>query len=116
MHIPLKFGDDRFNGSKVTAVNLIPRWRPPPSFGKGSRYTGDVGSFRKGVPDFLIAFHCNFVDILHSFLANRRNAQKISVLSLPLPIRSKFRVIRGDPHRPTLIFLKLDETCFPTSH
>ena len=87
MHIPLEFGDDRFNGSIVTAVNLIPRWRPPPSFGKGSRYTGDVGSFRKGVPDFLIAFHCNFVDILHSFLANRRNAQKISVLSLPLPIR-----------------------------
>ena len=44
----------------------------------------------KGVRDFLIAFNVNSVDILHSFLTNRRNVVKIPVLTLPPPIHPKF--------------------------
>ena len=41
----------------------------------------------KGVPNFLIVFHCSFVDILHRFLTNPRNVAKILVLTLPPPIQ-----------------------------
>ena len=41
------------------------------------------------VPDFLIAFHCNFVDILRGFFTNGRNAIKIPAFTPALPINPK---------------------------
>jgi len=43
--------------------NAIFRGSMYPLLGEGSSYKGHVDLFGKGVPDFLTAFHCHFVDI-----------------------------------------------------
>ena len=85
-----KFGDNRLNGSKVTACFIKPRWRSPPSCAKESSYNGHFYIVGKGVHDFLIALNVTSVDILHSFLTNRRNVVKISILTLPPSLQPKF--------------------------
>ena len=79
-------------------------------------YNGHFDIVGKGVHDFLIALNVTSVDILHSFLTNRRNVVKISVLTLPCPFTPHFRRVRGDPHHSNLVFLKLDEISFQASH
>lgn len=45
----------------------------PAILGKGSSYTGH---FEKGIPHFLMAVHCKFVNSLHCFLSNPRMSIK----------------------------------------
>jgi hypothetical protein len=59
--------------------------------GKAVKHRGEAASFvprgeasasrhtytTLGIPDFLMAFHCNFGDMLHGFFTNRINALKI---------------------------------------
>ena len=58
----------------------------PTFWGKGSSHRGHVDIFGKGIPDFLIAFYCNFGDSLHDFFINIRNAHEVPSFSLALPI------------------------------
>jgi hypothetical protein len=97
IHILSKFGDDRIIFSKVTDNYLNSRWWLPPSFEKGSRRTGDVDIFRKGVINFLIAFHISVIDIYHSLSVKRRNVNKIPVFQLLPANHTTFRGVRGDP-------------------
>ena len=101
---------------KLQHFLVNPWWWLPPSCGKKSSYSDHLSIIGKGVPNFLIVFYCNCIDILYRFLKNPRNVVKILVLALPPPFSPKFRGVKGDPYQPSLVFIKLDEISFLTSH
>ena len=58
----------------------------PHFFGEGVKSQGLVNFIETGIPDILIAFHCNFGDILHGSSTKLRNAHEIPIFSLALPL------------------------------
>jgi hypothetical protein len=67
----------RHSYSKISSLSSLSL---TPIFEGRGKVTG------KSISDFLITFHCNFVDILHGFFTNRRDALEISVSLLALLI------------------------------